>query len=141
MRIFISHGTDKSNPAELQFLDTVEQQLRLTEAGAASHEILLDRSRLEAGDDWAGILNDWLAECQVAILMLSKRALAATVGAQGGDHPVFSQGPRSGLPVSATPVAGIDHAAIDAHPGFSALRLDVWQAFGTGVLPRPSRRS
>ena len=75
MRIFISHGIDKANPDELAFLDTLEQSLRTPAAGMPAHEVLLDRTRLEAGDDWQGVLEDWLAECQLAILLLSPRAL------------------------------------------------------------------
>ena len=59
MRIFISHGTDKSKDPELQFLDGLEQLLRQSAADDAPHDVLLDRTRLEAGDDWAGVLQDW----------------------------------------------------------------------------------
>ena len=135
MRIFISHGIDKSNPAELQFLDTLEQQLRLTETGRESHEVLLDRTRLEPGDDWAGILNDWLAECQVAILMLSKRALARPWVLKEATILSFRKARDPAFPFLPLLLPGIDRAAIDAHPGFSALRLDVWQAFEAGAAP------
>ena len=75
MRIFISHGTDKENPAELAFLDALERDLRIAEPGAAPHDVLLDRTRLEVGDEWKLILHDWLDECHVAVLLLSERAL------------------------------------------------------------------
>jgi hypothetical protein len=60
--------------------------------GLVSDEVLLDRTRIEAGDDWAELLHDVLAECQGAVLLLSQRALDRPLGAQRGHHSLIPQG-------------------------------------------------
>lgn len=54
-------------------------------------QILVDRDGLISGDDWNRELNLWLAECQEAILLVSKRALErwsrfAPSGSTNGIH-------------------------------------------------------
>lgn len=58
LRIFISHGTDVTQPTELSFLDDLAQELASASAGTMANEVLLDRSRLNVGDDWSGVLHD-----------------------------------------------------------------------------------
>ncbi len=70
MRLFISHGLDKSVRADMRFLDTLETALT-----GAGHEVLMDRSQLQAGDTWQAVLHEMLAACDGALLLLSPRAL------------------------------------------------------------------
>jgi hypothetical protein len=74
-----------------------------------------------------------LAECQVAILMLSRRALARPWVLKEATILSFRKARDPAFAFLPLLLPGIDHAAIAAHPGFSALRLDVWQAFEAGV--------
>ena len=71
MRLFISHGLDKSVRADMRFLDTLETALT-----GAGHEVLMDRSQLQAGDTWQAVLHEMLAACDGALLLLSPRALS-----------------------------------------------------------------
>ena len=135
MRIFISHGTDKSKDPELQFLDGLEQLLRQSAADGAPHDVLLDRTRLEAGDDWAGVLQDWLAECEVAILLLSPRAMQRPWVLKEATILAFRRDRDPAFPLLPILLPGVDRAAFDAHPGFSALALGATQAFAAGVVP------
>lgn len=75
MRIFISHGLDKKVKTDMQFLDRLQAALETPAAGGAAHQVLLDRSQLEAGDTWQDVLHEMLAECDAAVLLLSPRAL------------------------------------------------------------------
>lgn len=135
MRIFISHGVDKSKPDELAFLDALALHIAHDAPGEPAHELLLDRTRLEAGDDWAGVLHDWLAECQAAVLLLSPRALqrpwvlkeATILSFRHRRDPAFLL-----LPVL---LPGVTSQDLTAHAGFSALGLDATQAFTHGVDP------
>lgn len=76
MRIFISHGLDKKVGSDMRFLDRLQAALETAPAGGVAHQVLLDRSQLEAGDDWQDVLHELLAECDAAVLLLSPRALA-----------------------------------------------------------------
>lgn len=75
MRIFISHGLDKKVKSDMQFLDRLQAALETPAAGGVAHQVLLDRSQLEAGDTWQDVLHEMLAECDAAVLLLSPRAL------------------------------------------------------------------
>ncbi|MES2715005.1 MAG: toll/interleukin-1 receptor domain-containing protein [Pseudomonadota bacterium] len=75
MRIFISHGLDKKAASDMQFLDRLQAALETPAAGGLAHQVLLDRSQLEAGDSWQDVLHEMLAECDAAVLLLSPRAL------------------------------------------------------------------
>lgn len=75
MRIFISHGQDKTVAAELKFVKDLARALETKDEFGSGHEVLLDKKRIDPGADWAGVLHDMLAECQAAILLLSPRAI------------------------------------------------------------------
>jgi hypothetical protein len=68
-RIFISHSSGGDRYAEL-VRDAVSSKLE-----ACGHEVLLDKTRLEPGDEWRSVLYRWLAECDGAIVLLNDRAL------------------------------------------------------------------
>jgi hypothetical protein len=74
MRIFISHSTAKGNAAGKQRLEALKAAL---EQGGASpgHEVLLDFERLEPGSKWRSVLDEWMACCHSAVLMLDPVAL------------------------------------------------------------------
>lgn len=63
MRIFISHGTNKDDADDLAFLRALALDLAATVPGDPAHLVLLDDTRLKPGDEWPGILHDFLAEC------------------------------------------------------------------------------
>lgn len=133
MRIFISHGVDKSSADELALLDGLALQLAQGTAPGAGHDVLLDRTRLDAGDDWQGVLHDWLAECQAAVLLLTPRALqrpwvlkeATILAFRRQRDPAFLL-----LPVL---LQGLTPQHLAAHAGFSALGLDAVQAQAAGA--------
>lgn len=135
MRIFISHGTDKSSPIELGFLDELERQLRVPEAHGQAHEVLLDRSRLQAGDDWAGVLHDWLAECHASVLLLSQRALDRPWVHKEATILSFRRKRDAAFPLIPVLLPGLTPSDVASHPAFSALGLDDLQSFPTGVQP------
>ncbi|MDQ2694567.1 MAG: TIR domain-containing protein, partial [Pseudomonadota bacterium] len=68
-RIFISHSA-KDDP----FAAWVRDRLfdRLTQQG---FDVLLDKARLDPGDEWRARLHQWLAECDGAVLLFSRKAL------------------------------------------------------------------
>ena len=70
-RIFISHSSLGDPYAEL-VRDTVQTQLK-----ACGHTVLLDKARLEPGDEWRSVLYKWLGECDAAIVLLNEKALAS----------------------------------------------------------------
>lgn len=136
MRIFISHGTDKSDPGELAFLDALEQQLRQPAApGGAAHDVLLDRSRLEAGDDWDEVLQDWMAECELAILLLSPRALTRPWVQKEATILAFRKQRDAGFALLPLLLPGLSAADVAAHAGFSALGLPDIQALPADSTP------
>lgn len=71
MRVFISHGTDEKKQAELDYLFELEQGL----AALPGVDVFLDRQRLKMGDLWEDRLLDAIAGCNVALIVLSQRAL------------------------------------------------------------------
>jgi hypothetical protein len=81
LKLFISHSsrlddmpdryTDKD--ANWRLLQQVVNGLKARYGEAIS--ILVDKDGLIPGDDWSRELNLWLAECQAAIILVTKRAL------------------------------------------------------------------
>ena len=128
MRVFISHGTDRDKPAELQFLDDLERALRGPVPGAQSCDVLLDRTRLAAGDEWSDILHDWLAECQASVLLLSARALDRPWVLKEATILSFRRERDHGFPLIPVLLPGVDWAQVANRPGLAALALDKWQA-------------
>ncbi|MBK1649582.1 toll/interleukin-1 receptor domain-containing protein [Rhabdochromatium marinum] len=81
LKLFISHSSRLDDvPHKYTDDDANWRLLRKTcdglkeRYGDAIH-ILVDRDGLIPGDDWNRELNLWLAECQAAIILVSKRAL------------------------------------------------------------------
>jgi hypothetical protein len=69
--VFISHSAngDKLASADLKAIQThLKQQ---------GFDVLLDRDRLKGGDQWRDCLHVWMAHCDAAILLLTKKALAS----------------------------------------------------------------
>ena len=133
MRVFISHGTDKDKPAELQFLDDLERALREPPPGAQACEVLLDRTRLTAGDGWADILHDWLAECQAAVLLLSARALDRPWVLKEATILSFRRERDPDFLLIPVLLPDVDWAQVASRSGLAALALDKWQATGPGA--------
>ena len=75
MWIFISHSTAKDDAAGRQRLLDVEAALKQAAAGPTGHDVLLDFERLEAGFNWRTQLDEWMATCHAAVLMLTPKAL------------------------------------------------------------------
>jgi hypothetical protein len=68
-RIFISHSCRDDAYAGL-VRDALEAKFR-----ADGYEVLLDKTRLEPGDEWRSVLYQWLAECDGAVILLNGDAL------------------------------------------------------------------
>ncbi len=134
MRLFISHGTDKSKQKDLDYLDALEAGLKVdVPGGGGPHEVLIDRTRIEAGDDWEGILHDVLAECQAAVLVLSERALKRPWVLKESTILSFRKAREPEFPFFCVLLPDITLADVNALPSFAALRLDATQAFAPGT--------
>ena len=70
LKVFVSHST--SEPFAQAVLQAVCDALR------AKRCDLLVSARLEPGDVWREKLNQWLAECEAAVLLLSREALRSS---------------------------------------------------------------
>ena len=77
MRIFISHSTAKDDPGGQQRLDAIDAALQGVAPAPALvlHEVLLDKRRLEPGFEWRAELDEWMALCHAAVLLLTPKAL------------------------------------------------------------------
>jgi hypothetical protein len=67
-KVFVSHSAKEDDAGAL--LDALEAGLK-----AAGYDVLLDRTRLAAGDDWRGKLSNWLEECHAGLVLLSPNAV------------------------------------------------------------------
>ena len=65
--IFISHSAKE--PASLALLDALEGALT-----ALGFEVLLDRTRLQAGQLWRQEIHTWMSRCHGAVILFSKNA-------------------------------------------------------------------
>ena len=137
MRIFISHGTNKDDAADLSFLRELADELgKSTGPATPAHTVLLDLTRLKAGDDWPGILHDFLAECQAAVLVLSKRALTRPWVLKEATILSYRKArEKSAFPFFCVVMPDTSMAAVQALPAFNALGLDGQQAFAPGTPP------
>ncbi|GAA4352603.1 hypothetical protein GCM10023165_42070 [Variovorax defluvii] len=134
MRLFISHGTDKNKQEELDYLDALEAGLKVDPPeGGNPHEVLIDRTRIDAGDAWEGILHDMLAECQAALLVLSERALKRPWVLKESTILSFRKAREPEFPFFCVLLPGVTLADVNAVPSFAALRLDDIQAFAPGT--------
>src|SRR5262245_57840107 len=76
MWIFISHSTAKDDQAGLDRLKSLSAALKTKPGGAASgHDALLDFERLEPAAKWRSEIDEWLAQCHAAVLMLTPKSL------------------------------------------------------------------
>jgi hypothetical protein len=75
MRIFVSHSTAKDNATGRQRLLDLEVGLTTDPDPVRRHEVLLDMQRLEPGARWRSVLDEWMASCHSAVLMLDPVAL------------------------------------------------------------------
>ncbi|MFS8100565.1 toll/interleukin-1 receptor domain-containing protein [Lentzea alba] len=71
-KVFLSHSTkDDSNAAELrEHLETA-----LKDRG---WDVLVDEDGLKGGDEWRGVLYEWIAVCDAAIVLMTDKALASS---------------------------------------------------------------
>src|SRR5690349_19751445 len=69
--VFISHSTEASvvDP----YVAALDQGL----TAGDEYEVLLDRERLRASDDWNARIVNWLASCHAAVVVFSPRALSS----------------------------------------------------------------
>ncbi len=139
MRIFISHGTNKDDACDLAFLRALARELAAGVPGvpgAPAHLVLLDDTRLKPGDDWPGILHDFLAECQAAVLVLSKRALTRPWVLKEATILSYRKArEKAAFPFFCVVMPDTTMADVQALPAFNALGLDAQQAFAPGTLP------
>lgn len=75
LRLFISHGLDKSSKADMRFLDALHKALEQPSPQGPRIQVLLDRVHLTPGLEWREVLHDMLAQCDAALLLLNSRAL------------------------------------------------------------------
>lgn len=70
-RIFLSHSAYEG--VALRVLDMIADSLR-----CEGFDVLLDKDRLEPGAMWRSELDDWINDCDAAILLLSRKAAEST---------------------------------------------------------------
>jgi len=81
LKLFISHSSRLDDaPHDHRDADANWRLLGEVCAGLKARygtavDVLVDRDGLVAGDDWNRELNLWLAECQAAVMLISRRAL------------------------------------------------------------------
>lgn len=85
-KLFVSHSSEKDDrgeltPAARDFLLQLCDGLGAREAG---FRVLVDHGeaqgradRIPPGADWDRLLDEWMAECHAAVLLLDTRALAS----------------------------------------------------------------
>jgi hypothetical protein len=69
-KIFISHSAHEGRPRAVLFALKAELE-------RAGFEVLLDKTRLEGGDEWREELVSWMWQCHAAVILLSEPALAS----------------------------------------------------------------
>src|SRR5215831_9231472 len=69
-RVFISHSA-KGEPEVMALLDDLRRALE--EDGKFA--VLIDKDNLELGDRWRHTLNTWIGGCDIAIVLLTEKAL------------------------------------------------------------------
>jgi hypothetical protein len=72
-RVFISHSA-KGEPEIMALLDDLRRALE--EDGRFA--VLIDKDNLELGDRWRHTLNTWIGGCDIAIVLLTEKALQST---------------------------------------------------------------
>src|SRR5437773_6595925 len=75
MWIFISHSTGKDDAAGRQRLLDIEVALKGPAGAPSGHDVLLDFKRLEPSFKWRSELDEWMATCHAAVLLLTPKAL------------------------------------------------------------------
>jgi TIR domain len=68
LKVFISHSSKGAFASKVR--DGVYQALQ-----AKGFDVLLDRQRLEPGDQWRAKLHLWLATCDAAVILFSREAI------------------------------------------------------------------
>jgi hypothetical protein len=66
--LFISHSAKESETAD--FLELLSTQLK-----EESFNVLVDRERLNLGDNWKYEIHNWMGSCHAALILLSKNAI------------------------------------------------------------------
>ena len=132
MRIFISHGIDKGVPAEVAFLDELIEKLGVP---PANHHIVVDRRRIQPGDDWNDVLDDMLADCHGAVLLLGPRALDRPWVWKEATLLSFRRARDPAFPFYLVRLPGVAVQDLDTHPVMNSLRLTATQAFPPNTLP------
>jgi len=94
--IFISHSCRGDPYAEI-VRDAVKEKLE-----RRGHKVLLDKARLEPGDEWRSVLYQWLAECDGGIVLLNAQALQSDWVAREATMLLWRR--ALGAPVQIVPV-------------------------------------
>jgi hypothetical protein len=70
VKVFVSHSSRDDDSFGGEMLSAVR-------TGLAGHQVFVDIDELQPGDEWRAVLYHWLAECQGAVVLLSRNALAS----------------------------------------------------------------
>lgn len=132
MRIFISHGLDKKVRSDMKFLDSLQPALE-----AEGHQVLLDRTQLDASDTWQDVLHEMLAECEAAVLLLSPRALTRPWVLKESTVLAYRKALVPSFPIAPVLLGGTTAADL-AEDAFSPLCLDRIQGLQPGDALHPA---
>lgn len=130
MRLFISHGTDRTAADEIAFVTELEGRL----CAIPGVEILLDLKQITAGDLWGRVLDDCLKDCQGAIALIGPRALARPWVHHECGVLAYRKRTEAGFPLFTALIGGATPDQLSTGP-LDCLRLGDIQAFPAQVTP------
>jgi hypothetical protein len=122
-RVFISHSA-RGEPETLQLLDDLRKALEVEFA------VLIDKDNLEPGDPWRQTLNTWIGACDVAIVLLTPKALASEYVAYEATILSFREKSLPAQKCTLIPVFldPVNDAMVRAARGFGAAQIAESQA-------------
>lgn len=119
--VFISHSAKDAFASEV--LDALVRELE------ADFEVLLDRERLQPGDQWREEINTWIGLCHAAVVLFSRDALSSFWVLKEATNLTWRRELNRGFLVVPVRLSDVDAAELDA-PRFSPLALNEIQAAG-----------
>jgi hypothetical protein len=77
MRIFVSHSTEKADAGGKQRLLDLKRALERLAGKRTGHEVLLDFERLDPAAKWRVVLDEWMATCHAAVLVMTPKSMTS----------------------------------------------------------------
>jgi hypothetical protein len=122
-RVFISHST-RDDPDTRPLLDDLRTALQ------DDFAVLIDKDDLKAGDPWRQTLNTWIGGCDVAIVLLTPKALLSEYVAYEVTILTYREKSLPAQKCTLIPVflGSVNDKAVREARGFGAAQIAEWQA-------------